>query len=123
MVLEPQEALEHIKAGNMRVIAALTEKRLPSFPNVPTIKEQGLDIPLIPQGRGALAPAGVSKEIVDYWTGVFGRLTKTPTWKKYIESNQLEDGFLTGAELQKFFDDLTVQMRSVLKEAGAKVVR
>jgi putative tricarboxylic transport membrane protein len=123
MVIEPQEAGEHIKAGNLRVIATLTEKRLPSFPDAPTLKEQGIDVPVIPQARGVLAPPGVSKDVVHYWEGVFDRLTKTASWKKYLEQNQFEDGYQKGPELNKFFDELTVQMRDVLKEAGAKIVR
>jgi putative tricarboxylic transport membrane protein len=123
MVMEPEEAGEHIKAGNLRVIAALTEKRLPAFPNVPTIKEQGIDVPIIPQARGVIAPPGVAGDVTKYWEGVFGRFVKTPTWKKYLTDNQFEDGYLTGNDLGKFFDDLTVQMRDVLKEAGVKVLR
>ena len=123
MVIEPQEAGEHIKAGNMRVIAALTAKRLPSFPNVPTLKEQGIDVPVIPQARGFLAPPGVPKEVLQYWDGISDRFAKTASWKQYLEQNQFEDGYLKGPPLNKFFDDLTVQMREVLKEAGAKVVR
>jgi putative tricarboxylic transport membrane protein len=123
MVIEPQEAGEHIKAGNLRVIATLTEKRLPSFPDAPTLKEQGIDVPVIPQARGVLAPPGVSKDVVQHWEGVFDRLTKTASWKKYLEQNQFEDGYQKGPELNKFFDELTVQMRDVLKEAGAKIVR
>lgn len=123
MVIEPQEAGEHIKAGNMRVIAAVTDKRLPSFPDVPTLKEQGIDVPVIPQARGVLAPPGVSRDVVLYWEGIFDRFTNTAPWKKYLEQNQFEDGFMKGAELNKFLDALTVQMREVLKEAGAKVVR
>ena len=123
MVIEPQEAGEHIKAGNMRVLAALTDKRLPSFPNVPTLNEQGIDVPVIPQARGVLAPPGVPKDVVQYWEGVFERFAKTPGWKRYLEENQFEDGFLKGAPLNMFFEQLTKQMREVLKEAGAKVVR
>lgn len=123
MVMEPQEAGEHIKAGNLRVITALTEKRLPSFPDVSTIKEQGIDIPIIPQARGVLAPPAVGADVVQYWQGVFGKFVKTPAWKKYLSDNQFEDGYLTGNNLNKFFDDLTVQMRDILKEAGVKVVR
>lgn len=123
MVMEPQEAGEHIRAGNLRVIAALTEKRLPAFPDVPTIKEQGIDVPIIPQARGVVAPPGVPKDVVQYWEGVFDRFTKTAGWKKYLEQNQFEDGYLKGPELSKFFDELTKQMREILKEAGAKVVR
>ena len=123
MVIEPQEAGEHIRAGNMRVIAALTEKRLPSFPDVPTLKEQGIDVPVIPQARGILVPPGVPKDVVQYWEGVFDRFAKTAGWKQYLEQNQFEDAYLKGPALGKFIDDLTVQMREVLKEAGAKVVR
>ena len=123
MVIEPQEAGEQIRAGNLRVIASLTEKRLASLPNVPTIKEQGIDIPLIPQARGVLAPPAASREVVQYWEGVFDRFAKTQSWRQYLEQNQFEDGYLKGAPLGKFFDELTVQMRDVLKEAGAKVVR
>lgn len=123
MVMEPQEAREHIRAGNLRVIAALTEKRLPSFPDVSTLKEQGIDVPVIPQARGVLAPPGVSKDIVKYWEDVFAKFVKTPSWKKYLEDNQFEDGFLRSSDLAKFFEDLTVQMRDILKEAGVKVVR
>ncbi|HWO42149.1 MAG TPA: tripartite tricarboxylate transporter substrate-binding protein [Candidatus Eisenbacteria bacterium] len=123
MVIEPQEAGEQIRAGNLRVIASLTEKRLPSLANVPTIKEQGIDVTIIPQARGVVAPPGVSRDVVHYWEGVFDRFTKTATWKQYLEQNQFEDGYLKGPALAKFFDDLTAQMRDVLKEAGAKVVR
>jgi putative tricarboxylic transport membrane protein len=123
MVIEPQEAGEHIKAGNMRVIAALTEKRLASFPDVPTLKEQGIDVPVIPQARGVLAPPGVPKDVIQYWEGVFDRFSNSAGWKKYLEQNQFEDGYMKGPELNKFIDALTVQMREVLKEAGAKVVR
>jgi putative tricarboxylic transport membrane protein len=123
MVIEPQEAGEQIRAGNLRVIASLTEKRLPTLANVPTIKEQGIDVTIIPQARGVVAPPAASQAVVQYWEGVFDRFGKSASWKQYVEQNQFEDGYLTGPALSKFFDGLTVQMREVLKEAGAKVVR
>ena len=123
MVIEPQEAGEQIRAGNLRVIATLTEKRLASLPNVPTIKEQGIDVPLIPQARGMLLPPAAPKEVIAYWEGVFDAFAKTATWKQYVEQNQFEDAYLKGAPLNKFIDGLKDQMREVLKEAGAKVVR
>jgi putative tricarboxylic transport membrane protein len=123
MVIEPQEAGEQIRAGNLRVIASLTEKRLASMPNVPTIKEQGIDVTIIPQARGVVAPPAAAKDVVQYYEGVFDRFVKSASWKQYIEQNQFEEGYLKGPPLDKFFDDLTVLMRNVLKEAGAKVVR
>lgn len=123
MVIEPNEAGEHIRGGNMRVLAQVNEKRLPGFPNVPTIKEAGFDIPNVPQVRGVVAPPGIPKENVTYWEGVFRRLTQTASWKKYLADNQFDDGYQTSAEVTKFYDQFTSQMRDILKEAGVKTVR
>jgi putative tricarboxylic transport membrane protein len=123
MVVEPQEAGEHIKAGNMRVIATVADKRLGGFPNVPTIKEAGYNIPVVPQVRGIVMPPGVAPDVVAYYEDLFLRLTKTAAWRKYLDDQQFEDGYMKSAELSKFFDTFSNQMRGILKEAGAKVVR
>ena len=123
MMPQPQEVSEHIRAGGLRVIASVTEKRLAAFPSVPTIKEQGIDVPILTQVRGVLAPPGVSKEVIAFWEDLFARLGKTPGWKKYLADNQLEDAYLKGQELARFWDEQTTLMRSVLQEAGVKVAR
>lgn len=123
MVIEPQEAGEHIRAGNMRVLAQVSEKRLAGFPNVPTLKEAGLDVPNVPQVRGVVAPPGMPADAVAYYEDLFARIVQTASWKKYLEDNQFQDGFQKSAELSKFFDEYTERMRGILREAGAKVVR
>ena len=123
MVIEPAEAGEHIRAGNMRVLAQVSEKRLAAFPQVPTMKEAGFDVPSVPQVRGVVAPPGIPAENVAYWEGVLRKLTQSASWKKYLEDNQFEDGYQPHAELVKFYDQFTDQMRGILKEAGVKIVR
>jgi putative tricarboxylic transport membrane protein len=123
MVIEPQEAGEHIRAGNMRVIAQVTTQRLEAFPNVPTLKEAGFDVPVVPQVRGIVAPPGIPADVVAYYEDLFARMVQTPEWKKYLVDNQFQDGFMKSAELSKFFDEFIVTMRNILKDAGAKVVR
>ena len=123
MVIEPEEAGEHIRAGNLRLLAQVSEKRLSAYPEVPTLKEAGFDVPVVPQIRGVLAPPGIPKANVDYWEDAFRRLSRTASWRKYLEDNQFEDGFLGSAELEKFFDVFTERMRGILKDAGIKTVR
>jgi len=123
MVIEPEEAGEHIRAGSMRVLAQVSEHRLPGYPNVPTLKEAGFDVPAVPQIRGVVAPPGIPKENIAYWEDFFRRLTLTVSWKKYLQDNQFEDGYQNSAELAKFFDSFTGQLRDILKEAGVKTVR
>jgi putative tricarboxylic transport membrane protein len=123
MVIEPAEAGEHIRAGNMRVLAQVADRRLAAFPNVPTLKEAGFDVPAVPQVRGVVAPPGIPAANVAYWEDVFRRLTRTASWKKYLEDNQFEDGYQNAAELAKFYDEFTGTMRGILQEAGVKIVR
>lgn len=123
MLTQAQEINEYLRAGNIRVIASLTEKRLADFPTVPTIKEQGIDIPILAQARGVIGSSGIPQEVIKYWEDFFRRLTQTASWKKYVEENQLETAYLNSRDLAGFLDQLTDQLRSVLKEAGAKVVR
>jgi putative tricarboxylic transport membrane protein len=123
MVIEPQEAGEHIRAGNMRVLAQVAEKRLPGFPNVPTLKEAGFELPSLPVVRGIVAPPGTPPAVVAYWEDVFARVAQTATWKKYLEDNQFEEGFQRSAEFSAFIDQFSGRMRGILTEAGIKVVR
>ena len=123
MLIEPQEAGEHIRAGNLRVIAQVADKRLAAFPNVPTIKEAGFDIPNVPQVRGIIAPPGMPAEAVVYWEDVFARFVKTESWRKILEDSLFEDGFQRSAELNKFIDQYSETTRTILREGGVKVVR
>ena len=123
MVIEPAEAGEHIRAGNMRVLAQVTDSRLSAFPNVPTLKEAGFNVTPVPQVRGVVAPPGIPRENVAYWEGVFKKLTQTESWKKFLADNQFEDGYQSATELTKFYDEFTGQMKGILQEAGVKTVR
>ena len=123
MLIEPQEAGEHIRAGNMRVLAAISEQRLPAFPNAPTLKEAGFDVPNVPQPRGILAPPGIPAEAVAYWEDLFAKFVKTPSWRKILEDGLFEDGFQRSAELNKFIDQYSETTRGILREGGIKVVR
>jgi putative tricarboxylic transport membrane protein len=107
----------------MRVLAQVSEKRLAGFPEAPTLKEAGFDVPSVPQVRGVVAPPGIAAENAAYWEDVLRKLTRTASWKKYLEDNQFEDGFQNAAELAKFYDEFTAQMRGILQEAGVKIVR
>jgi len=120
---QPAEVSEHVRAGSVKIIATLTENRLEGYPNVSTIKEQGLDVPIITQVRGVLGPPKTDAAVANYYEDIFLRLTKTPSWKKYVDENQVESAYLNGKGLAGALVQLTDQLRTTLKDAGVKVVR
>ena len=123
IIPQPQDVNEHISAGRMRPIAALTEKRLAVLPDVATIKEQGINVPIIANARGLLGPPAMPREIVEYWEDFFSRLVQTTSWKKYVEENQVQDVFLKSRAVAPFLEEQNQLMRSVLQAAGVKVTR
>ena len=123
LIQEVQEVGEHIRAGSLRVITTFTERRLKAFPNVPTIREEGFNIPDLNQARAVVAPPGIPKEVIEYWEEIFARLLETPSWKNFSEQSQFFDAYLKGQKLGEFFEGQTKLFRPVLQEAGAKVVR
>ena len=71
MILDPSEAGEQIRAGKLRAIAQVSEQRLPGFPDIPTIKEAGFDIPDVPQMRGIVGAPGMPADAVAYYEDLF----------------------------------------------------
>ena len=123
IMVEPQEAGEHIRNGSLRVIAQIAESRLKAFPNVPTVREAGFDIPYYAVFRGIVGPPGMSRDAVTYYEDYFARLVKTPGWRKYLDDNFFDDAFQRSGDFAKFIEDFTQRVRPILQDAGVKVHR
>jgi putative tricarboxylic transport membrane protein len=107
----------------MRLLAQMADKRMAAYPNVPLLREAGVDVPVVGSMRGIVAPPDVPKEVVEYWEGVFEKLAKTATWRKYLEENQIEDGFQKSAELVQSANAFIAQRREIFKLAGIQTYR
>ena len=123
MIVEPQEAGEHIRNGNMRVIAQVSEHRLKAYPDVPTVREAGFDIPYYAVFRGIVGPPAMPREAIAYYEDYFARLVKTAAWKKYLDDNFFDEAFQRSGEFAKFIDEFTERVRPILTDAGVKVYR
>ena len=123
MVIEPEEAGEQVRAGKLRVLCQLTEKRLPGYPDTPTLREAGFDVTPTPQIRGVVGPPRMPADAAAYWIDRFAKLRETASWKKYLRDNQLEDDFITGDKFGQSIDATQRQLREQFIEAGIKVAR
>ena len=66
MVFAPlPEALPHIKAGKLHPVGVLSEKRSPILPDLPTLREGGVDGLVLSAWIGVLAPARTPPAIVE----------------------------------------------------------
>ena len=60
----PAALAEHVKSGQVRLLATIASGRDPAFPDVPTARELGLDVSL-EAWRGIAAPKGTPKPVID----------------------------------------------------------
>lgn len=95
------EMYPQVAAKKMRVLAVTGEKRLPTVPDAPTLKELGYPV-VFGTGRGFAMPAGVPKEAAAAMEAVLKRAHDTATWKEFSARNMYEDSFLTGAQFAQF---------------------
>jgi tripartite-type tricarboxylate transporter receptor subunit TctC len=69
--------LDKVKAGQMKMLAIATAKRLAEAPDVPTLKELGIDI-VYAVNRGIVAPKGTPDAMLAKLEEACGKAAKDP---------------------------------------------
>jgi len=114
----PGEGLTQIQAKKARVLAAASAKRLASLPDVPTLRESGIDV-VATQWRGVAAPKGLPKDAEAALVSAFKRLSDSKVWQeKYLAENNLTPQYQTPEEFRRYLDTDTQQTRQILTEMG-----
>ncbi|HYC49141.1 MAG TPA: tripartite tricarboxylate transporter substrate binding protein [Burkholderiales bacterium] len=104
--------------GKIRLVAVAAPARQGGvFANVPTWKEQGLDV-IMPSYRMVIGPRDMSPAQVAFWDQAFARAVKSPEWKKELEKNDWDDSFLDSTRSRAFLDQQSKAYRGVLVELG-----
>lgn len=98
-------AVGQIKGGNLRALAVTGEKRVKSLPDVPTLKEQGIDV-VVNGWHGLFAPAKTPDAILDKIDKDAKQAMKDPKWEEALAKDGLElPPERTRAQFAKFVAD------------------
>jgi putative tricarboxylic transport membrane protein len=108
------EFAEYIKAGKMKPIAVTAPKRLN---NVPTLKEQGIDVE-IGNWRGVYGAPGINEAQRRALTDMVLAALKTKSWQESLEKNDWTPAVLSGPAFDKFVDDEFALLRAIMVKAG-----
>jgi len=116
-VSNPGEALELLKAGKVKLLGVFSDKRLPGAPDVPTLKEQGVDV-TYQQNRGLVAPADIPADAKKTLEEAFAKYMKTETFKKYLADNMLSAAWMDGETFGKWLDKENARYAVIVKDMG-----
>ena len=115
--VSPPEGIEHVKAGKLKIIALFAEKRFEMFPDVPTVKEQGIDF-VMGMWRGLVAPKGTPPDAIKKLHDAFRQGMDDPVFKKNAKDMAVNLSYLGPeafgkllAQDHEFFGKLIKEMK------------
>ncbi|MCL4488002.1 MAG: tripartite tricarboxylate transporter substrate binding protein [Chloroflexi bacterium] len=113
----PSEIMELQKGGKIRILGSLSEKRLGSLPDVPTMKEQGIDA-IFQQNRGLVAPGGISDADRQVLEDAMLKYSNTDTFKAYVKDNSLTEAWMDGPTYGKWMESENSKYATLLQDMG-----
>ncbi|MGY4876924.1 Bug family tripartite tricarboxylate transporter substrate binding protein [Vreelandella aquamarina] len=112
------EAQGFMESGDLRVLAVLSEERLPGdLAEIPTAREQGIDA-LGPNWRGFYMPADVSEDAQAYWTDAMDTIYQSEEWQSVMAQNGLMPFHMTAGEFEDFVLNQIKDIEQLSKDIG-----
>jgi putative tricarboxylic transport membrane protein len=118
LVMPYTEALTQIKAGQMRLLAIMNDRRIADVPDVPTLADAGIPNAVLANVRAYFMAPGTSQARVDAFANLIERLIATPAWEEVRARNGWNMFFRRGADAQAFFVQHERDIRALLVEQG-----
>jgi tripartite-type tricarboxylate transporter receptor subunit TctC len=110
-----------VKAGRVRPIAVLSDKRWPGLPDVPTTVEQGLPRLKSSVWFAVVAPAGFPQLLAERINGETNKLLADEEFRKRVQALGAEPMGGSPADYRKLYDEEYTRWAEVVKVSGAKI--
>lgn len=108
---------KYIESGELKAYAIAADKRDPALPNLPTLKEQGVDMTfsLI---RGVVAPKGTPKDVIDHWAGLLKKASENENLLKQMKAKGTGINWIGPDDYQKWIDRSYAEFKGIADEMG-----
>jgi len=117
MTGDMSEIVGFVKSGDVRVLAVLTEERVPGFDDIPTAREQGFDVVAV-NWRGVYVPKGISDDQFNTWAERLKAVAESEQWKTAMAENGLAPFTKVGGDFQTWVDNVIADTVVLSKEIG-----
>jgi len=112
---------QHVRGGKMRALVLTGDKRSHTMPDVPTLREQGIDV-VAHAWWGILAPAGTPRPIIDKLLSELNKALNLPDVKKMLGETLGMDVVALGPEAtQKWIVEQIARWGKVVRENNIRI--
>jgi tripartite-type tricarboxylate transporter receptor subunit TctC len=117
LVQLPAALSSYAKTGQVRLLAALTSKRDPVLPGVPTAREQGFDVSL-EAWRGIAAPRGTPKPVIAVLEAAIQKTTESPEFAQATERLGVRPAFMPAEEFGRLIAKEDQELLRIMQIIG-----
>ncbi len=107
-------------SGTVTILAVSTAKRSPYLPDVPTLKEAGIDVEA-DAWNGLIAPGGTPKPVIDKISKTVADIIKQPAVREKLAAQLMEPVGSSPEELRARMDGEIARWAPVIKAANVKI--
>jgi putative tricarboxylic transport membrane protein len=111
-----EEFAGQVETGTLRALALSSSERMDGI-DVPTLKEQGVDVELT-NWRAVFGPPGLSDEDKQALSDTVGKMVESEAWQNTLKERSWLDLYLPPDEFAQFLQQDSQQVETVLKEIG-----
>ncbi len=113
------EAEKQYKAGKVKILAVSSPERLKELPDVPTWKEQGIDV-VFQHWKGVMGPPNMTEEEIAYWDEAISKMVKTDTWKNILKEKNWTSFYKNSTETKLFFDQKSEMYEELMYDSEVR---
>jgi tripartite-type tricarboxylate transporter receptor subunit TctC len=115
------EVLPHIKAGRFRPIGIALEHRDSTLPNLPTLREQGVDVAVWGSVKGVAAPLRTPPEIIEYLSSTLRKVCEDKEFKQIMAKIGQPIDYLNTKDWTAFLPKASKDYGDLIKELDIKM--
>ena len=115
----PAEVGSQVIAGKLKMLGVMSDKREKAYPDVPTFREQGLDI-VIGTWRGLGVPKGTPDDVKKILHDGFKKAMENPVFVDQAEKAGLGLGYMNAADFAKFQDEEFATYKKLVDKLGLR---
>ncbi len=111
----------HVDSGALRLLAIASAERHPSYPDVPTLKELGIDA-VMGNYSGFVAPKGTDPAKIKIIDDAIAKAMQDPALRKFLVDAGYQPVYLDHTQFQGVIDSAEKQLDFLVNDLGIKFI-
>ncbi|TVO37415.1 tripartite tricarboxylate transporter substrate binding protein [Vibrio algivorus] len=114
-MVTPGEAIAQLRSGQLKALGVMSAERIAYLPEVPTLKEQGVDV-VTGTWRGIGAPKGTPDEVIETLGKAFDQAMASDEFKGFMEKGAMTIHNLNAEEFTQFVAEDTQALGALIND-------